>query len=110
MVGANVPTEPQNSEKNKNLVKIHQKSVENQCKNLCFLVIVLPLGAWGGLHTVPQPKTSNPRASPELKIHQKSIKSHDSSIKRTYQGRNIWDDPIIEKSQDQDQGQGQGQD
>ena len=24
--------------------------------------------------------------------------------------RNIWDDPIIEKSQDQDQGQGQGQD
>ena len=31
-------------------------------------------------------------------------------IKRTYQGRNIWDDPIIEKSQDQDQGQGQGQD
>ena len=29
---------------------------------------------------------------------------------RTYQGRNIWDDPIIEKSQDQDQGQGQGQD
>ena len=24
-----------------------------------------------------------------------------------YQGRNIWDDPIIEKSQDQDQGQGQ---
>ena len=32
-----------------------------------------PCGAWGGLHTVPQPKTSNPRASPELKIHQKSI-------------------------------------
>ena len=31
-------------------------------------------------------------------------------LKRTYQGRNIWDDPIIEKSQDQDQGQGQGQD
>ena len=31
-------------------------------------------------------------------------------VKRTYQGRNIWDDPIIEKSQDQDQGQGQGQD
>ena len=31
-------------------------------------------------------------------------------FKRTYQGRNIWDDPIIEKSQDQDQGQGQGQD
>ena len=30
-------------------------------------------------------------------------------IKRTYQGRNIWDDPIIEKSQDQDQGQGQDQ-
>ena len=29
---------------------------------------------------------------------------------RTYQGRNIWDNPIIEKSQDQDQGQGQGQD
>ena len=24
-------------------------------------------------------------------------------FKRTYQGRNIWDDPIIEKSQDQDQ-------
>ena len=36
-------------------------------------------GAWGGLHTVPQPKTSNPRASPELKIQQKSIKNHDSS-------------------------------
>ena len=33
-----------------------------------------------------------------------------SYIKRSYQGRNIWDDPIIEKSQDQDQGQGQGQD
>ena len=33
-----------------------------------------------------------------------------SFLKRTYQGRNIWDDPIIEKSQDQDQGQGQGQD
>ena len=33
-----------------------------------------------------------------------------TTIKRTYQGRNIWDDPIIEKSQDQDQGQGQGQD
>ena len=31
-------------------------------------------------------------------------------FERTYQGRNIWDDPIIEKSQDQDQGQGQGQD
>ena len=31
-------------------------------------------------------------------------------VKRTYQGRNIWDDPIVEKSQDQDQGQGQGQD
>ena len=31
-------------------------------------------------------------------------------FKRMYQGRNIWDDPIIEKSQDQDQGQGQGQD
>ena len=30
-------------------------------------------------------------------------------LKRTYQGRNIWDDPIIEKSQDQDQGQGQSQ-
>ena len=27
--------------------------------------------------------------------------------KRSYQGRNIWDDPIIEKSQDEDQGQGQ---
>ena len=33
-----------------------------------------------------------------------------SYIKRSYQGRNIWDDPIIKKSQDQDQGQGQGQD
>ena len=31
-------------------------------------------------------------------------------FKRTYQGWNIWGDPIIEKSQDQDQGQGQGQD
>ena len=31
-------------------------------------------------------------------------------VKRRYQGRNVWDDPIIEKSQDQDQGQGQGQD
>ena len=31
-------------------------------------------------------------------------------IEISYQGRNIWDDPIIEKSQDQDQGQGQGQD
>ena len=30
-------------------------------------------------------------------------------FKGNYQGRNIWDDPIIEKSQDQDQGQGQGQ-
>ena len=30
-------------------------------------------------------------------------------FKRSYQGRNIWDDPIIEKSQDQDQGQGQDQ-
>ena len=29
---------------------------------------------------------------------------------RSYQGWNIWDDPIIEKSQGQDQGQGQGQD
>ena len=28
---------------------------------------------------------------------------------RTYQGRNIWEDPIIEKSQDQGQGQGQDQ-
>ena len=28
----------------------------------------------------------------------------------TYQGWNIRDDPIIEKSQDPDQGQGQGQD
>ena len=28
-------------------------------------------------------------------------------FERTYQGRNVWDDPIIEKSQDQDQGQGQ---
>ena len=35
---------------------------------------------------------------------------HRIWFKRTYQGRNIWDDPIIEKSQDQDQGQGQGQD
>ena len=33
-----------------------------------------------------------------------------SYIERSYQGRSIWDDPIIEKSQDQDQGQGQGQD
>ena len=32
-----------------------------------------------------------------------------TSIKRTYQGRNIWDDPIIEKSQDRHQGQGQDQ-
>ena len=32
-----------------------------------------------------------------------------TTIKRTYQGRNIWDDPIIEKSQDQGQGQGQDQ-
>ena len=31
-------------------------------------------------------------------------------LKRTYQGWNIRDDRIIEKSQDQDQGQGQGQD
>ena len=36
--------------------------------------------------------------------------SKSPSIKRTYQGWNIRDDPIIEKSQDQDQGQGQGQD
>ena len=33
-----------------------------------------------------------------------------TTIKRSYQGRTIWDDSIIEKSQDQDQGQGQGQD
>ena len=39
-----------------------------------------------------------------------SSSSSSSSIKRTYQGWNIWDNPIIEKSQDQDQGQGQGQD
>ena len=33
-------------------------------------------------------------------------------FKRSYQGQNIWDDPLIEKSQDQYwyQGQGQGQD
>ena len=31
-------------------------------------------------------------------------------FKRTYQGWNIWGDPIIKKSQDQGQGQGQGQD
>ena len=30
-------------------------------------------------------------------------------VKTSYQGRNIWDDLIIEKSQDQDQGQGQDQ-
>ena len=30
-------------------------------------------------------------------------------FKRSYQGRNIRDDPIIEKSQDQGQGQGQDQ-
>ena len=28
-------------------------------------------------------------------------------FERSYKGRNIWDDPIIEKSQDQGQGQGQ---
>ena len=44
-----------------------------------FFSYTTPCGAWGGLHTVPKPKTSNPRASPELKIHQKSIKNHDSS-------------------------------
>ena len=38
-----------------------------------------------------------------------SSSNSSSSIKRISQGRNIWDDPIIEKSQDQDQGQGQGQ-
>ena len=32
------------------------------------------------------------------------------NIERSYQGRSIWDDPIVEKSQDQDQDQGQGQD
>ena len=31
-------------------------------------------------------------------------------VERSYQGRNIWDDPIMETYQDQDQGQGQGQD
>ena len=35
---------------------------------------------------------------------------NSSIFERSYQGQNIWDDPIIEKSQDQDQGQGQGQD
>ena len=38
------------------------------------------------------------------------IKASPYYFKRTYQGWNIRDDPIIEKSQDQDQGQGQGQD
>ena len=33
-----------------------------------------------------------------------SVRHH---LKRSYQGRNIWGDPIIEKSQDQGQGQGQ---
>ena len=30
-------------------------------------------------------------------------------FEKSYQGQNIWDDPIIEKSQDQDKGQGQDQ-
>ena len=30
-------------------------------------------------------------------------------FERSYQGRNIWDDPIIEKSQDQGQGEGRDQ-
>ena len=30
-----------------------------------------------------------------------------ASLERSYQGRNIWDDPIVEKSQDQGQGRGQ---
>ena len=54
-----------------------------------------------------------PWARVQPPLHQKKIKNQPINvpiIKRTYQGRNIWDDPIIEKSQDQDQGQGQGQD
>ena len=39
-----------------------------------------------------------------------SVRGLELILKRTYQGWNIRDDPIIEKSQDQDQGQGQGQD
>ena len=32
-------------------------------------------GAWGGLHTGSIAQKTNPRASPESKIHQKSIKN-----------------------------------
>ena len=53
--------------------------------------------------------SSSSRSSSNSSSRSSSSSSH-SSIKRTHQGRNIWDDPIIEKSQDQDQGQGQGQD
>ena len=39
--------------------------------------------------------------------HSTGSSSATITFKRTYQERNIWDDPIIEESQDQDQGQGQ---